>query len=73
MKERDGMTGGIAEYLCERFRAHGAQTVSNATHRAVGVNCLQVEVSGRVRTTNEGLEKFCAGFKTIPSTCLIQY
>ncbi len=58
---------GLDARIDERFLAQGERTVSNATHCATGVNCLQVEVSGRVRTTDEGLGKFCSGFGAVLS------
>lgn len=56
---------GLDVRVDAQFQARGDQVVSDYVHRATGVNCLQVEVSSRVRTTDEGLEKFCVGFAAI--------
>lgn len=57
---------GLDVHVDRRFRAHRMQAVSNYVHCATGVNCLQMELSSRLRTTGVGLRNFCAGFeKTI--------
>lgn len=56
---------GLDVRVDEQFQAHGDQAVSNYVHRATGANCLQIEASSTIRTTGEGLEKFCVGLAQV--------
>lgn len=47
------------------FRAVSPWTVSNYVHRATGVNCVQMELSTKVRVTEAGLEGFLAGMENV--------
>lgn len=53
---------GLDVRVDEKFVARWPRAISNYAHQKTGVNCLQLELSGRTRTTAEGLEKFLDGF-----------
>lgn len=52
---------GLDVRVDEQFLAAKPEVVSNYAYRATGANCLQLEVSARIRTTAEGLSQFCEG------------
>lgn len=49
----------------EPFQALSPWTVSNYVHRMTGANCVQMELSTKVRTTENGLESFLAGMEKL--------
>lgn len=54
---------GVDARIDEKFMARRPYTVSNFVHRETGVNCVQLELNGRVRMSGEGFEKFFQGFR----------
>lgn len=62
---KDWRDVGLDVRVDEQFFAAKSEAVSNYIHRVTGINCLQLEISTRIRTTEDGLERFCDGFGRI--------
>lgn len=54
---------GVDARIDEKFMARRPDTVSNSVHRETGVNCVQLELNGKMRMSGEGFEKFFQGFQ----------
>jgi len=55
--------GDLDVRVDERFVAGRLESVANVVHRETGANCLQLELSEKVRTTDKGFERFERGLR----------